>query len=70
MIGEKMIGEIKVWNEEEGYGFINVKHRKKDVFCHSFDVKGAYDLDPGDRVEFEIEKTNKGMKAVKVKILY
>jgi cold shock CspA family protein len=65
-----MIGEIKVWNEEEGYGFINVKHRKKDVFFHSFDVKGVYDLDPGDRVEFEIEKTNKGMKAVKVKILY
>ena len=39
-----MIGEIKVWNEEEGYGFINVKQRRKDVFCHSFDVKGAYDL--------------------------
>ncbi len=47
-----------------------MKKKRKHVFCHSFDVKGAYDLDPGDRVEFDLEKSDKGFKAVNVKIIY
>jgi cold shock CspA family protein len=39
-------------------------------FVIFFDVKGAYDLDPGDRVEFDLERTKKGARAVNVKILY
>ena len=65
-----MEGVIKTWIEEKGFGFIDVKKQRKDVFCHSFDVKGAYDLDPGDRVKFDLKKTNKGIKAVNVKIIY
>lgn len=65
-----MEGVIRKWIYEKGFGFINVKKRRKDVFCHSFDVQGAYDLDPGDRVKFDLEKTDKGPKAVNVKILY
>ena len=65
-----MEGVVKTWIDEEGFGFIKVKKKRKHVFCHSFDVKGAYDLDPGDRVEFDLEKSNKGFKAVNVKIIY
>ena len=63
-------GVVRKWIYEKGFGFINTEKQRKDVFCLSFDVKGAYDLDPGDRVQFEVEKTNKGLKAVNVKILY
>jgi cold shock CspA family protein len=34
------------------------------------DVHNCYDLDRGDVVEFEIEKTEQGPKAVNVKIVY
>jgi len=33
-------------------------------------VKNCYDLDMGDIVDFEIEKTDKGVRAVNVKIVY
>jgi cold shock CspA family protein len=33
-------------------------------------VRNCYDLDKGDVVEFEVEKTRKGPKAVNVKIVY
>ena len=33
-------------------------------------VRNCYDLDRGDVVEFEIEKTKKGLRAVNVKILH
>jgi hypothetical protein len=31
---------------------------KDDVFCHSMDMRNCYDLDRGDVVEFEGEKTD------------
>ncbi|TFH18336.1 cold shock domain-containing protein [Candidatus Bathyarchaeota archaeon] len=64
-----MRGTIKTWHYDEGFGFIAAESRK-DIFCHSRDVQNCYDLDKGDVVEFEIEKTNKGIRAVNVKIVY
>ncbi len=65
-----MRGIVKKWLYEQGFGFIKAKESKKDIFCHSRDIKNCYDLDKGDMVEFEIEKTNKGPRAVNVKIVY
>jgi CspA family cold shock protein len=63
-------GIVKKWLYDHGFGFIKSTEVKKDIFCHSRDVNNCYDLDKGDIVEFEMEKTNKGPKAVNVKIIY
>jgi CspA family cold shock protein len=65
-----MKGTIKKWLYDQGYGFIKSRKLKKDIFCHSRDVKNCYDLDKGDIVEFEIKETEKGPKAINVKIIY
>jgi cold shock CspA family protein len=65
-----MKGTIKKWLYDHGYGFIKVNSIKNDVFCHSRDVRNCYDLDKGDLVEFEIKETDKGPKAINVKIIY
>ena len=46
------------------------KDSRKDIFCHSRDVKNCYDLERGDIVEFEVETTDKGPRAINVKIVY
>jgi CspA family cold shock protein len=63
-------GVVKKWLYDYGYGFLKSKNLSEDVFCHSVDVINCYDLDKGDVVEFEVEKTGKGPKAVNVKIVY
>jgi cold shock CspA family protein len=63
-------GVVKKWLYDHGFGFIKVKKTEKEIFCHSRDVRNCYDLDRGDIVEFEIEKTNKGHRAINVKIVY
>jgi CspA family cold shock protein len=63
-------GVVKKWLYEHGFGFIETKGSSKHVFCHSRDIRNCYDLDRGDVVEFEIEKTDKGPRAVNVKIVY
>ena len=65
-----MKGTIKTWLYEHGFGFIATPGNKRDIFCHSRDVMNCYDLDKGDVVEFEVEKTDKGLRAVNVKIVY
>lgn len=65
----KLKGVVKKWLYDHGYGFIKSENMK-DVFCHSRDVRNCYDLDRGDVVEFDIEKTEKGLRAVNVKILH
>lgn len=65
----KLRGVVKKWLYDHGYGFIK-SESKKDIFCHSRDIRNCYDLDRGDVVEFEIEETKKGLRAVNVKIIY
>lgn len=65
-----MKGVVKKWLYDHGFGFIKSREINRDVFCHSMDVRNCYDLDRGDVVEFEIEKTEKGPRAINVKIVY
>ncbi|MCW4013331.1 MAG: cold shock domain-containing protein [Candidatus Bathyarchaeota archaeon] len=65
-----MKGTVRKWLYDQGFGFIKTNDSKKDIFCHSRDVKNCYDLDMGDIVEFELEKTDKGPRAINVKIVY
>jgi cold shock protein len=56
---------------ENGFGFIKVEGREKDLFVHTTDIEGGLDsLREGDKVSFEVAtKTVDGVEkqnAVKV----
>lgn len=61
-----MLGKIKYFNKEKGYGFI--KTEKKDVFVHisEIDIEIGEYPEIGQQVEFETEEKEKGTKAVRV----
>jgi len=64
-------GEVKWFDNEEGYGFIAVKDRDDDVFVHHSDihVDGYATLSEGQRVSFQLTYTEKGSKAVNVVLM-
>ena len=57
-----MLGAVKFWNEERGFGFVHPDDGSLDVwFGRSVRNKsGAAALKDGDRVEFEIERVADG----------
>lgn len=58
-------GKVDFFNDEGGYGFIEVEDTDEDIFFHMEDVGGP-DLEEGQEVEFEIEEGNGGIKAKSV----
>ncbi len=63
-------GVIKWFNDKKGFGFIS-NEEGGDVFVHYSGIKGEgfRTLSEGDRVEFEIENSEKGPRAVSVKTI-
>jgi cold shock protein len=61
-------GRVKWFNEQKGYGFIEVSGGQ-DIFVHfsAIEGEGFKTLSEGQEVVFEIEKGQKGPQAVKVK---
>lgn len=62
-------GTVKWFNPEKGYGFIAPNDGSKDVFVHRNNVEAlGYDegLREGENVEFEVERTPKGLSALNV----
>ena len=62
-------GRVKWFSSEKGFGFIEPSDGSKDVFVHRNNVKGlGWDegLRDGEEVEFEVEKTDKGLSAQNV----
>jgi CspA family cold shock protein len=59
---------VKWFNDQKGYGFITQEGVTEDIFVHHTAIKmeGFRTLAPGDVVEFEIKKDEKGLKAVNV----
>jgi CspA family cold shock protein len=61
-----MNGKIKWYNARKGYGFIEGEDGK-DIFIHRSSVPQDVFLKEGDTVEYEIEDTDKGPKAINIK---
>jgi CspA family cold shock protein len=63
-----MKGTIKWYNARKGFGFIEVEDGK-DVFVHKTSIPDGTYLNDGDNVEFEIEDSERGPTAIKIKKL-
>jgi cold shock protein len=64
-------GRVKWFNENKGFGFIEVDGQEKDVFIHhsAIEMQGFRTLTEGQRVSFDIEQGKKGPSAINVKTL-
>ncbi|MFH1101179.1 MAG: cold shock domain-containing protein [Methanobacteriota archaeon] len=64
-----MIGIVTWYNVQKGYGFIKGEDGKR-VFVHKSEVPfWNIFLNKGDKVEYEIQDSQKGIKATNMKIL-
>ena len=64
---QRIIGVIKWFNLTKGYGFIGMEGGD-DVFMHisSFQGNEVRTLEKGQKVEFSVEESPKGLQASKV----
>ena len=60
-------GTVKWFSTSKGYGFIT-RESGEDIFVHYSGISGEgfRSLKEGERVEFEIEETDKGPQAINV----
>ena len=65
-----IIGTVKFFNSEKGYGFIS-REQGDDVFVHYSNIQGdGYkSLDEGQRVEFDVAPGRKGEEAQNVRAI-
>ena len=61
-----MKGTIKWFNTRKGFGFIS-NEAGKDIFVHRTAVPEGTILNEGDAVEYEIEESERGPKAINIK---
>lgn len=65
-------GRVKWFNVEKGFGFIAPSDGSKDVFVHRSTVTGLgrdEGLQDGEEVEYDVERTPKGLSAQNVQRL-
>jgi cold shock protein len=61
----KETGHVKWFNDEKGFGFISRENGDDDVFVHfsSINGDGRKTLMEGQRVEFTVDKSPRGLQA-------
>lgn len=64
-----MFGTVKWFDAGKGFGFIE-REGGEDVFVHFSAIKGEgyKSLEEGQRVEFDVEKGQRGLQAANVRI--
>jgi CspA family cold shock protein len=64
-------GTVKWFNDDKGYGFITPDEGSTEVFVHFSEVqgKGFRSLEPGARVQYQPETTQKGLAAKSVAVI-
>jgi len=62
---ETYTGTVKIWFERRNYGFIKSRKFKEDIFIHADDA--SFVPGGGEKVKFEVENTERGPRARKVR---
>ncbi len=65
-----IVGTVKFFNSEKGFGFIS-REQGDDVFVHFSNIvgEGYKSLDEGQRVEFDVAPGRKGEEAQNVRAI-
>lgn len=68
MADQRIVGTVKWYNSAKGYGFIS-REGGEDVFVHFSAIQGEgyRNLEEGQKVEFTLQKGDKGWQAADVK---
>lgn len=61
-----MKGKVKMFNAARSFGFITGDDGK-DVYVHTSAIEGGVALSQGDAVEYEVESSERGLRAKNVK---
>lgn len=65
-VSETKEGTVKFFNGHKGFGFIKLKDSDEEIFVHSTNLIDK--IRENDQVTFAVEKSEKGLSAVKVRL--
>lgn len=70
MIDDRQSGTVKWFDNKKGYGFIVRDNEDEDIFVHYREIRGQgyRTLNEGQKVEFTLNKSDKGLAAADVEV--